>query len=164
MNRDEKRNVSLAYMFTLCESRTVALRLACTKLCSKRASPSVYMPSVTSSPTLEVTLAVHGSMSPVSKPPLMSNSLLIPLVVIVEEVVLSLMVLFICKLGVSVAEGEPLLVDEETLPESSDTVTGAVATDDDKELVREEEPPPIVVREAVKMAFDMLLAAEEGTT
>jgi hypothetical protein len=74
------------------------------------------------------------------------------------------MVLFICKLGVSVAEGEPLLVDEETLPESSDTVTGAVATDDDKELVREEESPPIVVREAVKMAFDMLLAAEEGTT
>lgn len=61
------------------------------------------------------------------------------------------------------AEGEALLVDEETLPESSDTVTEAVATDDDKELVREEDPPPTVVREAVKMAFDMLLAAEEGT-
>jgi hypothetical protein len=74
------------------------------------------------------------------------------------------MVLLICELGVSVAEGEPLLVDEETLSKPSDTVTEAAATDDDKELVREGEPPPTVVREAVKMAFDMLLAAEEGTT
>ena len=103
-------------------------------------------------------------MSPVSKPPLMSNSLLIPFVVIVEEVVLSLMVSFICELGVNVADGEALLVDEETLLESSDIVTDVVATDDDKELVREEDSPPTVVREAVKMVFDMLLAAEEGTT